>query len=140
MSILRKNFKRHLDSLAEIFDLIDRVAKQEEVEDAARRAISLVVDELFTNMVKHDSRNPGDITVELQVEDETFLVRLIDRGAPPFDITKKPDPYFGASLDERKPGGLGIFLTKSVLDDVQYQYQDGTSTITLKKNLRKKNV
>jgi len=57
-----------------------------------------------------------------------------------FDITKKPDPYLGASLDDRKPGGLGIFLTKKLVDDVQYHYRDRTSTITLKKKIRKKNV
>jgi len=140
VSFSGKKFRRHLDSLSEIFDLIDRFVEQQHIDDAARRAISLAVDELFTNMVKYDPKNPNDITIELQVDDQNLLVTLIDRDAARFDIKKNPDPYLGASLDERKPGGLGIFLTKNVVDDVQYQYQDRTSTITLKKNFRKKNV
>jgi anti-sigma regulatory factor (Ser/Thr protein kinase) len=140
VAILRKKFKRHLNSLAEVFDFIDRFVDQEEIDDSARRAISLAVDELFTNMVKYDTKNPNDITIELQVDDQNLLVTLIDRDVARFDITKKPDPYLGASLDDRKPGGLGIFLTKKLVDDVQYHYQDRTSTITLKKKIRKKNV
>lgn len=140
MSSLRKKFRRHLDSLAEIFDLIDRFVEQEQIDDAARRAVSLAVDELFTNMVKHDPENANDIMIELQVDDHNLLVTLIDRNTARFDITKKPDPYLGSSLEKRRPTGLGIFLTKNVVDDVQYQYHDGTSTITLKKNLRKRSV
>jgi anti-sigma regulatory factor (Ser/Thr protein kinase) len=140
VAILCKKFKRHLNSLAEVFDFIDRFVDQEEIDDSARRAISLAVDELFTNMVKYDPKNPNEITIELQVEDQNLLVTLIDRDVAPFDLTKKPDPYLGSSLDDRKPGGLGIFLTKKLVDDVQYQYQDRISTITLKKKIRKKNV
>ncbi len=140
MAHLRKEFKRHLDSLSAVFDFIDRFAEQEQIDDAARRAISLSVDELFTNMVKYEPGNSSDITIELQVVDQDLVVTMVDRDAAPFDITKKPDPYLGASLDDRKPGGLGIFLTKKLVDDVQYHYQDRTSTITLKKNFRKKHV
>jgi len=140
VSFLHNKFRRHLDSLSEIFDLIDRFVEQEGIDDAARRAISLAVDELFTNMVKHAPKNTNDITIELEVHDQYLLVTLIDRDVAPFDIIKNPDPYLGASLDERKPGGLGIFLTKNVVDDVQYKYHDRTSTITLKKNFRKKHV
>lgn len=140
MPFFGKKFKRHLNSLAEVFDFIDRFVEQEQIDDSARRAISLAVDELFTNMVKYDPANPNEINIELRVVNQDLLVTLVDRDVAPFDITKKPDPYLGASLDERKPGGLGIFLTKKLVDDVQYQYQDRTSTITLKKKIRKKNV
>ena len=140
MAFFHKKFKRHLNSLAEVFDFIDRFVEQEQIDDAARRAISLAVDELFTNMVKYDPKNPNEITIELQVVNQDLLVTLVDRDVAPFDITKKPDPYLGSSLDERKPGGLGIFLTKKLVDDVQYHYQDRISTITLKKKIRKKHV
>ena len=140
MPFFGKKFKRHLNSLAEVFDFIDGFFEREQIDDASRRAISLAVDELFTNMVKYDPKNPNEITIELRVVNQDLLVTLIDRDVAPFDITKKPDPYLGASLNERKPGGLGIFLTKKLVDDVQYHYQDRTSTITLKKKIRKNNV
>ena len=140
MSFLRKEFKRHLDSLAEVFDFIDRFVEHEKIDDAARRAISLAVDELFTNMVKYEPKNPNDISIELQVVNQDLVVTLVDRDVEGFDLTSKPDPYLGASLDERTSGGLGIFLTKKLVDDVQYHYQDRTSTITLIKKIRKNNV
>jgi len=65
---------------------------------------------------------------------------LIDREVEPFDITELEDPDLKGSLQERRPGGLGIYLTKNVVDAVQYEYRNRTSIITLTKNLGRKNV
>lgn len=140
MLSVHKNFKRHLDSLTLIFDFIDQFAYEEKVDDSARHAVSLALDELFTNMVKHQPANQNDITIDLRTEGETMVVQLIDRDVDPFDLTKKPDPDFGGTLGERMPGGLGVFLTKNVVDDLHYRYNDRTSTVTLKKNFRRNNV
>ena len=140
MSAVEQKFKRHLDSLAKIFEFIDLFAAQENIDDEATRAIHLAVDELFTNTVKYHPANPNDVSIELRTEEQTIFLRLTDFDVDPFDLTKKPDPDLTGSLMDRTPGGLGIYLGKKVVDDIQYQYKDRTSTITLKKNLRKKNV
>jgi len=140
VSAVEQKFKRHLDSLAKIFEFIDLFAAQENIDDEATRAIHLAVDELFTNTVKYHPANPNDVSIELRTEEQTIFLRLTDFDVDPFDLTKKPDPDLTGSLMDRTPGGLGIYLGKKVVDDIQYQYKDRTSTITLKKNLRKKNV
>ena len=55
----------------------------------------------------------------------------MDRGKP-FDPLKKTDPDVTLSADERNIGGLGIFLTKKIMDDVRYEYKDGQNILTLK--------
>ena len=140
MPASEKKFKRSLDSLAKVFELVNQFAERERIDDDTRHAISLAVDELFTNMVKHQPSNPNSISIKLRTEGENVIVEMIDRDVEPFDLTKKPDPDLGASLDDRKPGGLGIFLTKKNMDEIQYRHDAGTSIITLKKKFRRKHV
>lgn len=140
MPAIERKFKRHLDSLAKIFDFIDHFVAQEKIDDDAKRALDLAVDELFTNTVKYHPANANEISIELRTDGDTLVLRLVDHDVEPFDLTKKPDPDLSGSLKDRKPGGLGIFLTKHVVDDMQYQYHDRTSIVTLKKNFRRRNV
>ena len=137
---VEQKFKRHLDSLAKIFEFIDLFAAQENIDDDTKRAFDLAVDELFTNTVRYHPSNPNDVSIELRIENQTMFLRLTDFDVDPFDLTKKPDPDLTGSLKDRTPGGLGIYLGKKVVDDVQYHYLDRTSTITLKKKFQKKNV
>jgi anti-sigma regulatory factor (Ser/Thr protein kinase) len=140
VSAVERKFKRHIDSLAKVFEFIDQFSAQEKVDDDARRAFDLAVDELFTNTVKYHPSNPNDVSIELKIENQTMFLILTDFDVDSFDLTKKADPELTGSLEERTPGGLGIYLTKKVVDDVQYQYHNRTSRITLKKSLRRKNV
>jgi serine/threonine-protein kinase RsbW len=137
---VQQNFTRHLDSLTPVFELLDRFAAGERVDDESKHAVSLAVDELFTNMVKYHPDNANAITLELRVADDTMIVHLIDRDVDRFDPTEKRDPYIGELLDKRTPGGLGIFLTKKLMDDVQYRYGDRTSIVILKKKFRRQHV
>ena len=140
MPSVQRKFKRHLDSLAEVFVFIDQFVTRESVDDDAAGVVCLAVEELFTNMIKYEGANSNDVSMELRVDGEVIIVQLVDHDVGPFDMTKRPAPDLGASLKDRKPGGLGIFLTQSLVDDMQYQYLDRTSTITLKKNFRRKHV
>ena len=50
-------------------------------------------------------------------------------------LLQKPDPDTTLSVDERKKGGLGIFMVKNSMDDINYEYKDGKNILTIKKNL-----
>ena len=64
----------------------------------------------------------------------TVTITFIDRGVP-YDPLAKEDPDVTLSAQERKIGGLGIFMTKKAMDDVSYEYKDGQNILTLIKNL-----
>lgn len=140
MSAVERQFRRNLDSLAKVFEFIDQFIVQENIDDDTRRAFDLAVDELFTNTVRYHPSNPNEVSIELRTENQTMFLTLKDFDVDSFDLTKKADPDLTGSLKERTPGGLGIYLTKKVVDDVQYQYHNRTSVITLKKSFRRKNV
>ena len=72
----------------------------------------------------------------MAVEEDPLAVTItfIDNGVP-YDPLAKEDPDVKLSAEQREVGGLGIFMTKQMVDDVHYKYQDGKNILTLKKNL-----
>ena len=53
-----------------------------------------------------------------------------DKGIP-YDPLKKRDPDVTLGAEERKAGGLGIYMVKQYMDDVSYRYEDGRNILTL---------
>jgi serine/threonine-protein kinase RsbW len=140
VSAVERKFRRNIDSLSQIFEFIEQFIVQQNADDDAKHALDLAVDELFTNTVRYHPSNPNDVSIELRTQDQAMVLTLTDYDVDSFDPTKKEDPDLTGSLKDRTTGGLGIFLTKKVMDDVQYQYRNRISIITLKRSYRRKNV
>ena len=61
-----------------------------------------------------------------------LILQFIDSGKP-FDPLAKEDPDITLSVEERKIGGLGIFMVKKTMDDVAYEFKDGKNMLTVVK-------
>ncbi len=98
--------------------------------------IDLSVEELFVNIASYaypDSE--GEVVTECWIDKESSVnIRFIDEGVP-FNPLNKTDPDIHATAEERKIGGLGIFLTKKLMDNVVYNYADGKNQITITKKI-----
>lgn len=115
-------------------DLVEFVAEFFRTHDLAGTdpfAIDLVVEELFTNMVKYNQGGQESIEVALARRGGHVEIRLRDFGVEPFDITRTPvvDPH--ARVSQGCVGGLGLHLVRRLCDDIRYGYADRTSTITV---------
>ena len=95
------------------------------------------VEEAVVNTILHGyNRRPGVIQVEVQREGSELVVRLRDQ-APHFDPTGFPPPDLTLPLEERRPGGLGIYLMRQFTDTVTYRVtSDGSNELTLVKQQR----
>lgn len=84
--------------------------------------IQLAVDEACANVVDHayQGADPGDIEVSCCLDDQILTVQVRDWGTG-FDLTSVADPDLAAPLEERTLGGLGLFLVRQVMDDVQFR-------------------
>jgi anti-sigma regulatory factor (Ser/Thr protein kinase) len=61
-------------------------------------------------------------------------ITLTDSGIP-IDPLKKEDPDVTLTAEQRKIGGLGIFMVKKSMDAVEYEYIDGTNNLTMRKKI-----
>ena len=99
--------------------------------------IDLVVEEVFVNIANYAYKEEtGKAKVICELDSENNLLTLVfeDKGVP-FDPLSKEDPDVTATAEEREIGGLGIFLTKKLMDEVRYENKDGKNILTLIKKL-----
>lgn len=99
--------------------------------------LDIAIDELFSN-IAHYAYNPetGPATVQVEVDENPLavVITFIDNGVP-YDPLAKADPDITQSADERKIGGLGIYMVKKSMDDITYEYLDGQNILRIKKNI-----
>ncbi|MBR5680816.1 MAG: ATP-binding protein [Clostridia bacterium] len=95
--------------------------------------IDLAVEEIFVNIASYAyGPEGGDAVIRVSAADGGVRVAFEDRGIP-FDPTAREDPDRTAGAEERPIGGLGIFLTKKLMDAVAYEYRDGMNILTIEK-------
>lgn len=97
--------------------------------------LDVAVEELFVN-VAHYAYQPGEgqITIQAEFSDDMVTIALIDSGKP-YNPWTKEDPDITLSAEERRIGGLGIYMVKKSMDEVGYDYKDGKNVVTIKKRL-----
>ena len=110
------------DNLSKIRDFIKSSAQECGFSDEAIGKIILAVDEAATNVIKHAYKySPdGEINLQVKFEDNKFIVSLIDKGKH-FDSSLVPEPNLAEYHRKRKVGGLGIFLMRKLMDEVEYK-------------------
>lgn len=88
------------------------------------REVELALEEALVNVFRYAYPGEGgDVTVICRVEDGRMVVVICDRGIP-FNLLDVPGPDISADVEERRVGGLGVYLIRRMADDVRYR-RDG---------------
>ena len=126
-----------VENLQRVLDFVDARLETVDCPMKAKMQLDIAVEEIFVN-IAHYAYAPevGKATVRVEVSGDpvTVAITFIDRGIP-YDPLKKEDPNVALPAEEREIGGLGIFMTKKVMDDITYEYKDGQNVLTLKKKI-----
>ena len=99
--------------------------------------VSMAVDEVMANVAMYAyAPGTGDVTVDVGFDDEsrTVSITFIDRGVA-FDPLAKEDPDVTLPAEQRKIGGLGIFLVKKTMDEVTYRREGDRNVLCIKKKV-----
>jgi anti-sigma regulatory factor (Ser/Thr protein kinase) len=132
---MERSFKRITGSLDGIFAFLEEFADANGLDDETRYMMNLVVEELFTNMVKYSPNGAGEIPIRLTFDAGRLEMRFVDRDVEQFDITQARKVNTDLPLKDRKPGGLGLHLIKQMVDEITYEYRDRSSVITIVKKV-----
>ena len=126
----------NIDNLDQVTDFITRELEDADCSVKVQMQIELAVEEIFVN-IAHYAYDPGTGNADVFVgmtDDGSVCIRFIDSGVP-YDPLAKPDPDVTLSANERAVGGLGIFMTKKVMDNISYEYRDGQNILTMEKKI-----
>lgn len=137
---MKRSFKRDVSSLDELFAFVDRFAEAHPLDERALFAVRLAAEELFTNLVRHNTGGGEAIDVSIEREGGRLVMRLTDFDVDPVVIDGDRSAPVDLPLEERTPGGLGIHLVKSIFDSLTYEYDRRIFRVTAIKNLEEAHV
>ena len=126
-----------LQNLDDVTDFIDDELEQSGVELAMQTRINVVIDEIFSNIVNYAYKDgQGDVTVSVEVSEDprSILLAFTDAGIP-YDPLSAEEPDITLSAEDRKIGGLGIFIVKKIMDEISHVYENGRNILQMRKNL-----
>jgi anti-sigma regulatory factor (Ser/Thr protein kinase) len=128
-------------SLEQVAAAVERFCEAEDLPPRQSYALSLAFEELLTNVVNHGyaGRDPAGehMKVELRRVGEQVMARIED-GGEAFDPTMAPAVDTGMDIDERRIGGLGVHLVRTLVDEMVYRRQDGRNILTFTLSLANK--
>ena len=125
------------ENLDAVLSFLEESLEKADCPVKAQMQLAVAAEEIFVN-IAHYAYAPeiGSATVQLEVSESPITVTItFTDGGRPFDPTKKVDPDVTLPAETRDIGGLGIFITKKLMDDVKYEYRDGKNVLTLKKQI-----
>ncbi|BDV42173.1 hypothetical protein GURASL_10960 [Geotalea uraniireducens] len=118
-----------LDSLAKIGDYVKRAAAAAGLDSKAAYNLRLAVDEFATNIILHGYQEAGlsgEVVIRGEMADNALTIIIEDTGAAfdPRSLKLPEAEELARPIEEREPGGLGIFLALNGVDDFNYE-RDG---------------
>ena len=112
-----------LESLSAVRDFVTGAAKAADLDERATYRLNLAVDEIATNVVLHgyeEAGLTGELVLSAEVDERTLTIHLDDAGAgydpDEHDVLAELD----RPIEERRIGGLGVFLARQRVDGFSY--------------------
>jgi serine/threonine-protein kinase RsbW len=130
--------KSKTENLSVVRDFISSAAAEINIPKDVAENIILAVDEACTNIIKHAYKySPdGEIIVKVKPSLSKFVVSIIDNGLS-FEPDSIPEPDLQKYYRQRRVGGLGVYLMKTLMDEVKYVSKPGKyNEVLLSKNLK----
>ena len=130
-------FPADISLIEQMSEPIISALEQIQAEHKKIYQINLVLEEILVNISKYAyPDNKGIIEISYEISDDHKNIKVIikDKGKE-FNPLEKEDPDLSTSAEERKIGGLGIFIVKNMVDDIKYQRLNNENILEFIKQL-----
>ena len=88
--------------------------------------MNLVLEELVLNVINYAYDESGhQVEVQLTCNEEDLVIEITDEGRPFDPLHDAPDPDMDSPMEERRIGGLGVYLVRTMTSEMQYRREDG---------------
>ena len=114
------------ENLAMIRDFVNGIGTRAGLTAAEVARLELAVDEACANVIEH-AYGPGvtkEVSVRATVDEESIQIDVVDTGTG-FDPGEIPQKDLDQLVAEKKSGGLGMRLIKTLMDEVHYEVIPG---------------
>jgi len=129
--------KNKVSEIARLSQFIEETGEQLALSPALVMNLNLVLEEAVSNIIlyAYPEEKEQNITIDLEKSENTLIFTITDSGIP-FNPTEAAEADITLSAADRPIGGLGIFLIKKIMNEVEYQRIDEHNVFTLKKEIK----
>jgi serine/threonine-protein kinase RsbW len=129
---LALTLENRMDEVPRLVELVDAFGTATRLSDDLSFRVTATLDEVVTNIVRHAFTTEGGhhILLRLEVADGTVTAVVEDDG-PPFDPRTRPPVNVHAPIAERRPGGMGVHLVKTMTQRLEYERSNDRNVLTM---------
>ncbi|MGH9562186.1 MAG: ATP-binding protein [Terracidiphilus sp.] len=123
-----------MESVEQVEAAVDQLARDAGLDEDQRFHITMAVREAAINAVLHGNQRDPDRPIEVSLENtgKNLVIIVADHGHG-FDPNKIPDPLAEENL--LRTSGRGIFLIRSLMDEVHFRQLNPGTELTMVKHL-----
>ena len=114
------------ENLAMIRQFVVRIGERAGLPETEVDKLELAVDEACANVIEHAYGNDWteEIAIRAVLDSEAVTISVVDTGRG-FDATRVLEEDVGRLVAQRRSGGLGMRLIKTLMDEVRYEIEPG---------------
>ncbi|MEF9931760.1 MAG: ATP-binding protein [Bacteroidales bacterium] len=128
--------KNDIAEISRLATFIEEVGEEFGLSMSLVMSLNLVLEEAVSNIIlyAYPNRIGENITIQVEMGNGMLVFTITDNGLA-FDPTQVKEADITLSAEERPIGGLGIYLIKKIMNNIEYQRIEGNNVFTLKKIL-----
>ena len=125
-----------ISEISKLAGFIEEIGEELSLQPDMVFNLNLVLEEAVVNIINYayPKEEHEKIYLSARLHNGSIVLVLTDTGKE-FDPTMAPEADITLSADERKIGGLGIFLIRQIMNEVKYERIEGKNILTLEKKL-----
>lgn len=129
--------RNDLSEIERLADLIMQFGRENKFSHKDIFDINLALEEVVNNIISYayPDKNEHQIKIHLELEGPELVLKVEDDGIP-FNPLETPEPDINKPLEEREPGGLGLFFVRNLTDDLDYRRDQNKNIFIMKKKIQ----
>lgn len=132
---MRIRVKTEIEQLKTIDQALDELLREQPCGEETQTQIHLCVEELFVNIVSYAYEGgTGMAEIEMHIENGVLSITFYDWGIPYNPLEKEP-PDLLSGAEERAVGGLGIYMVRCMMDQIEYERKENQNCLCIRKKL-----
>ena len=132
--------KSELIEIERVRAFLEETLKDLHLSEESYYLIELSLLEICINIVRYAyPKERGEISLKIWNQDKNIFFEIRDWGIP-FDPRKARDPDIHEMINKKQRGGLGIFLSRQLMNGFEYRRENDQNILVLHKKIEERNV
>jgi anti-sigma regulatory factor (Ser/Thr protein kinase) len=129
---LTLTLKNRTAEVARLVEAIESFGSHAGLSTDLTYRLTLALDEIASNVIRHGYSDTNDHVFEIRLSVlDGVVTAVIEDDGHPYDPRESPAPDLSLPIEDRGPGGLGMFLVRQTMDSIEYERKDGKNVLTV---------